>query len=290
MDVLVKRRVIPADFYDICTLSYGRVGSLRGSSTVVSLGATSLSHFHLRVRVCGGAGPSKPSEGLVVPMSVKRTRPKRKGSDEDVWEFPDTKIIGMYIHLARILFISKSCHTELSKKAWKSSVYDHYNVSLERSHETRTLTFRFTCRFDPIGHPSLIRGRLDTSQGTSNLERSRKKCIQRRGADENPTPGAPQPPGLMYSQPKHRALIAARCASSKRPFNSVADAYYIQEVEMLRPGTKLPSPATVSRDINAMYKFGAGVVCEYFSVCTLLLCTIKIVLNPHRNATVLSIL
>ncbi|KAF9792012.1 hypothetical protein BJ322DRAFT_980034, partial [Thelephora terrestris] len=107
---------------------------------------------------------------------------------------------------------------------------------------------------------------LSTSQGTSNLERSRRKCMQQRGANENPIPDVPQPPPLTYSQPKHHALIAARCASSKRSFNSVADPYYIQEVEMLCPGTKIPSPATVSRDINMMYKFGAEVVHKYFSV------------------------
>jgi hypothetical protein len=147
-------------------------------------------------------------------------------------------------------------------------MYNHYDISLERCHETHTLTFKFTCRYDPIGHPSLTRGRLDTSQGTSNLERSRKKCMQRRGVNENPGPGAaPQPPPLTYSRSKHRALIAARCARSKWPFNSVTDPYYIEEVEMLCPGTKLPCPVTVSRDINAMYKFGAEVVREYFSVC-----------------------
>lgn len=110
----------------------------------------------------------------------------------------------------------------------------------------------------------MTRGRLETSQGTSNLERSRKKCMQRRGVDETHVADAQQL--VTYSQPKHRALIAARCASSRRPFNSVADPYYIQEVEMLRPGTKLPSPATVSRDINMMYKFGGDRVRDYFSV------------------------
>lgn len=38
------------------TLSYGRIGSLQESSTMASLGAGSLSHFHLWVRVCGGEG------------------------------------------------------------------------------------------------------------------------------------------------------------------------------------------------------------------------------------------
>lgn len=179
----------------------------------------------------------------------------------------------------------KFCRAELSKKTWKSSTYDHYNISLERCHDTRTLTFRFTCRFDPDGHPSSTRRRLDTSQGTSNLERSRKKCMQQRGSNDAPAPTTPQPPLLTYSQSKHRALIAARCASSKRPFNSVADPYYTQEVEMLRPGTKLPSPATVSRDINMMYMFGAEAVREYFSVRDSSFIG-TLILNDPRNITV----
>jgi len=143
----------------------------------------------------------------------------------------------------------------------------HYNISLERCNEMRTLTFRFTCRYDPVNHPLLTRGRLDTSQGTSNLERSRRKCQQLRGEDS--ATGALALPPPTYSHSKHRALIAARCASSRRPFNSVSDPYYIKEVQMLCPEADLPSPQTVSRDVLAMYSFGAEVVREYFSVCNL---------------------
>ena len=35
---------------------------------------------------------------------------------------------------------------------------------------------------------------------------------------------------------------------------------------MLRPGTKLPSPSTISRDISAMYEGGSNIVKQYFSV------------------------
>lgn len=91
--------------------------------------------------------------------------------------------------------------------------------------------------------------------------------MEQRGTKENPAPSIPRPQPPAYSRSKHRALIAARCASSKHPFNSVADPYYIQEVEMLCPGTKLPSLATVSQDINLMYKYSAEVVRDYFSVC-----------------------
>ncbi|KAF9789383.1 hypothetical protein BJ322DRAFT_980892, partial [Thelephora terrestris] len=105
---------------------------------------------------------------------------------------------------------------------------------------------------------------LDTSQGTSNLERSRKKCQRLRGEDASSSAPAPPPPA--YSRSKHHALIAARCASSRRPFNSVSDPYYIQEVQMLCPEANLPSPQTVSRDVLAMYSFGAEAVRNYFLV------------------------
>lgn len=54
MYALVQRQVIPFDCGAVHMLSYARVGSLRGSVTMASLGAGSLSHFHLRARVCGG--------------------------------------------------------------------------------------------------------------------------------------------------------------------------------------------------------------------------------------------
>jgi len=44
-----------------------------------------------------------------------------------------------------------------------------------------------------------MQGKLETSQGTSNLDQSRKKCMQRRGVDENPMPGGPQPPPPAYT-------------------------------------------------------------------------------------------
>src|SRR4051794_3182393 len=69
-----------------------------------------------------------------------------------------------------------------------------------------------------------------------------------------------------YTPARHRALIAMRCASSHRPFRSVADLFYLQEIEMLRPGTVLPSPLTVSRDVNAIYQYGSLKVKEFFEV------------------------
>ncbi|KIJ06879.1 hypothetical protein PAXINDRAFT_58178, partial [Paxillus involutus ATCC 200175] len=69
-----------------------------------------------------------------------------------------------------------------------------------------------------------------------------------------------------YTPARHRALIAMCCAVSRRPFNIVKDAQYVQEVELLRPGTVIPSPTTVLRDVTKIYKEGAKQVKEYFKV------------------------
>ncbi|KAI9456756.1 hypothetical protein HD554DRAFT_2114471 [Boletus coccyginus] len=57
-----------------------------------------------------------------------------------------------------------------------------------------------------------------------------------------------------------------RCARSSRPFNVVNDPEYKEEVELLRPGTKLPSAQTVSDDVRLIYDKGSKFVKEYFSV------------------------
>ena len=117
-------------------------------------------------------------------------------------------------------------------------MYDHYNVSLKWCHATRSLAFRFTCRHNPDGHSSLTHAQLNTSQGTSNLDHSRRKCMKDNTTTDDGPSNAPQL--LSYSHLKHRALIAVCCVASRCPFNSVTDPYYIQEVEMLRPSSCSP--------------------------------------------------
>lgn len=214
------------------------------------------------------AGSTMSSEASAVPTSIRRTRAKRIKTDEDVWDWSDKKIIGEHKPVHVVYFWLNACDIEESRKTWKSAVYGHYNISLECCNTTHTLTFQFTCRFDPTEHASLTHARAATSQGTSNLERGRHKCDKAHGVDPSTSGNNIQlQPPPQYSYAKYRAFIAAHCASSRRPFNSVADPHYIQEVEMLRPGTKLPSPATVSRDVNRMYEVGVDVVQKYFSVC-----------------------
>jgi hypothetical protein len=79
---------------------------------------------------------------------------------------------------------------------------------------------------------------MSTSHGTQNLKRGIEQCIKRRGIgqDLDTQAGAQQTlQGKVstYTPARHRALIAMRCAASKRPFESVRDPHYILEVELL---------------------------------------------------------
>ena len=56
-----------------------------------------------------------------------------------------------------------------------------------------------------------------------------------------------------YSPAGHRALIVERVAANARPINMVDYDPYKREVDMLHPGTTVPSPSTVSHDLNDVY-------------------------------------
>ena len=65
--------------------------------------------------------------------------------------------------------------------------------------------------------------------------------LKKQGLDSCPKSDS----AIPYSEANHRALIALHCAKSARPINMVMDEDYLAEVEMLHPGTVVPSPNTV---------------------------------------------
>jgi len=157
-------------------------------------------------------------------------------------------------------------------KSWKSPVYSHYNVTLRRDFDDddedspSTMFFVFTCKTDLARHKPHLRPREKTSEGTANLKLGAEKCDERNGvvgAASALDTGSIAP---TYSVAAHRALIALRCAKNHRPFNSILDEDYQTEVQMLRPGTVLPHPITVSRDIRVIYVETAKKVRDYFKV------------------------
>ena len=113
------------------------------------------------------------------------------------------------------------------------------------------------------------RDRMMTGQGTTNLTRSIIQCEKKRGVQGNSPVNAQQNlhgSVSKYTEIRHRAIIALRCAASHRAFNMVDDPFYKQEIELLRPGTKGSSPKMVSRDIQTLYQMGSKRVVEYFLV------------------------
>jgi hypothetical protein len=163
---------------------------------------------------------------------------------------------------------SFNVYSEASKSTWRSPVYDHFDITLRRDVDVRGspkgLSFVFTCKVNPAHHPAHTRPRMSTGHGTKNIQDGVKACNKRAGTVTDTT--AVKSTGRPYSPAAHRALIAMRCAKNHRPFNSVLDEDYQAEVEMLRPGTVLPSPQTVSRDIKAMYAEMSKNVRNYFMV------------------------
>lgn len=70
----------------------------------------------------------------------------------------------------------------------------------------------------------------------------------------------------LYDEYQHRAILVLRCARNHRPFNIVKDKEYQMEVELLRPGTRIPTAEQISRDTRLLYQSASIRVREYFSV------------------------
>lgn len=178
-------------------------------------------------------------------------------SDKDVWSYLDETILASH------------------QKRWKSKAYDHFNIALERrlcdDGTPDHIVFAFTCKEHPDTHQPHRRKRTATNTGTGNLQRGIDACqakhptatpSEAHEATQAPNPTQATP--SLYTPAGHRALIAIRCARNHRPANIVADPEYLLEVAMLRPGTIVPSPSTVARDIESIYLAASIKVKEHF--------------------------
>ena len=157
-------------------------------------------------------------------------------------------------------------YLEALKATWCSTVYDHFDVTLRCDGEGQlsTLVFAFNCKVDPEHHTPHLRARMSTGHGTKNMQDGMKACNKR--VSTTSTTMLAVNVHKPYSAAAHRTLIAMRCTKNHRPFNSVLDEDYQAEVQMLRPGTILPSPQTVSHDIKAIYSEMSKNVRNYFLV------------------------
>ena len=115
----------------------------------------------------------------------------------------------------------------------------------------------------------MLRHQSKTAEGTSNLVKTVKACLDSQGILVNSSRSTAAMTAPLYSPAAHRVLLALRCAKSLRPFNSIADVEYQLEVAMLRPNTIIPNPITISRDIKRIYIELSHHVKDYFVVCFL---------------------
>ena len=69
------------------------------------------------------------------------------------------------------------------------------------------------------------------------------------------------------SSPLSRAHIARWCAESNRPMNIVKDREFLHLMKAGRPGTSLPTPATVARDVKLSFKRCCERINKIIMVC-----------------------
>lgn len=103
---------------------------------------------------------------------------------------------------------------------------------------------------------------MATKHGTGNLQRGILECPKHAQSATDPHSSD----AIPYLPAAHCTLIALWCATLRWPFNAVSDPLYASEVQMLCPGTKLPSPSTISCDVIALYEDGSKIVRQHFSV------------------------
>jgi hypothetical protein len=141
-------------------------------------------------------------------------------------------------------------------------VYEHYDVSVERDNSSQQITYVFKCKYSEETHETHRRLWTKTGNGTTDMQKSVTECDATHGVTATSLTSSMG----TYTPGTHHVIIAMKSATSNRPFNAVRDKYYRMEVEMLRPGTKIPHVTTVSLDIKLLYVELSKTVCDYFKV------------------------
>lgn len=161
---------------------------------------------------------------------------------------------------------------EATTSQWRSTVYDHYKITLHCNLTSeglpKLIDLVYECKFGFADHKPLTQHRKKTAEGTSNLKKAADACTATSGQSQSSvsTSTTPNIPRLQYTYATHRVLIALRCAKNFRPFNMVSDSDYIMEVILLCPGTQTPDPSVISRNIKHIYECMSIHVKDYFLV------------------------
>ncbi|KAF8983845.1 hypothetical protein BDQ17DRAFT_1261037 [Cyathus striatus] len=106
---------------------------------------------------------------------------------------------------------------------------------------------------------------MDTDHGTKNLKTGMESC-EKFQQDETDSSTLSSVPTIPYSPINHQTLLVLQCADSMWPFNIVNNKFYQMQVQMLCPGTKLPSCNTIQRDTIHLFKAMSLHVQQYFQV------------------------
>jgi hypothetical protein len=201
-----------------------------------------------------------------VPEASLYLQDVNKLSDTQAWGIDSDIICGMD-YTSTMLDQLLTHHTAAARKSWRSDVYLHYNISVERQYSNAGEPFMryvFTCKRDPAHHAPQYRRRQDTSSGTNNLLRKATACDLRFRSSQDAK--ALSKGTQDFSPARLRALLALWSARNHRPFELVHDELFGMIVEELRPGTSLPDRTTLSRDVRALYQHNVERIREYFQV------------------------
>ncbi|CUA75984.1 hypothetical protein RSOLAG22IIIB_01988 [Rhizoctonia solani] len=140
-----------------------------------------------------------------------------------------------------------------AQETWRSDIYIHYrpevDVIIDQEGKVVKIVFKFYCKYNEPNHHVIMRDRLRTGDGTHNLHVTAQACDVRCGAlgVTSHTPNASiLGSDIEYSEPLHIALLAIECARDHRSSSSVTSDLRRAEAQLLRPGTHLPTAATVS--------------------------------------------
>ena len=129
--------------------------------------------------------------------------------------------------------------------------------------------FQFDCKDHPSSHSTVLRRRGDGS--TSNIGKSEIRCQTRQqnlaGDLSSDVSDASAPPSIVtaYSSQMHRVLLSLMSAVDHRSYGSQITKLREMEVNLLRPGTTLPSASTLSRDTLLLHTAMAQSVAQYFA-------------------------
>ncbi|QRV87680.1 hAT family dimerization protein [Ceratobasidium sp. AG-Ba] len=184
----------------------------------------------------------------VAPTEPPRQRVKRhKGlnamTDAEAEKFKDIEILGAF------------------KQTLRSSVYEHYVPRLERHFDGLgnfdKLVIRFECKHDNQDHSPVCRDRLKSGDGTRRLIVSAQACDRQRGVTQPASQLRDTEAATQYSEARHRAILVLQCARYRRSFESAVDDLHREEVDFLRPGTSLPTSATLSTTAKHLYSDSA---------------------------------